>query len=66
MIVEIKSSLNVDGYVINGRFYPWNKIDEIKEMIGDNDVTFIKGRNVFRGEPVSDIFFESMKRNLGY
>ena len=66
MKIEIVSRINADGYIINDKFYYCNEIDKIKNLIGDEPVSFVKGRNTFAGEEVSDEFFYSMIERLGY
>ena len=62
--IKVRSWLNHDGYEVDGRAYRLDQIDELKEIIGDREINWIRGKNTFTGEPVSDKFMQNMKENL--
>lgn len=59
--VTIMSRLNVDCFVCEGKDFIWSDTKGLKEFVGDREVNWVRGRNVFTGEPVSDTYFNSMK-----
>lgn len=65
MEIIVVSHLNCDGYEVDGKFYYFGEADKVAERIDlDDDVVWVKGRNVFTGNLVSDRFFETMKDNV--
>lgn len=63
--ITVVSGINADYYDVrseelgNRTFGCWEK-KELKAFIGDREVEWVKGRNVFRGDTVDDKFFNSM------
>lgn len=69
MEVTVKSSINVDGYEINGHFYIGDKlriaIDNGEVSIKDvSEVTFKRGWNLFAGKPIDDELFSLMVQHF--
>lgn len=62
--VTIRSWLNFDGFDCNGKSYRLDELDKLKEVIGNQEVNFVRGKNTFTGKPVSDKFYESMRNKL--
>lgn len=58
--ITVTSHLNYDGYDCENRSFYRTEIAELKEQIAGREIIWIKGKNVFRGTPVSDEFFNSM------
>ena len=58
--IEVTSHLSFDSYDCEGRSFYWTQVDELKEQVAGRKITWIRGKNVFKGTPVSDDFFNSM------
>lgn len=59
--VVIRSWLNFDGYECEGHGYKLDEIDKLKEVVGDREIVWLKGKNTFTGNIVGDKFVEQMK-----
>lgn len=60
VIIEIRSYISCDAYVFEGMSYGLNKINTLKDKVGNREIEFIKGKNTFTGKLVDDEFFNSM------
>lgn len=58
--VIVRSWINYDGFEVNGKSYRLDQIDKLREVIGDQKINWIRGKNTFTGKPVSDEFMQSM------
>ena len=58
--IEVTSHLSFDGYDCEGKSFYRTEIAELKEQVAGRKITWIRGKNVFKGTPVSDDFFNSM------
>lgn len=59
--VIVRSWLNYDGYICEGKTFKLDKIKELKELVAGREINWIKGQNTFAGKPVSDRFAKDMK-----
>ena len=59
--VTIMSRLNVDCFVCEGKDFIWSDTKGLKDFVGDREINWIRGKNVFTSEPVSNTYFNRMK-----
>ena len=58
--VIVRSWISYDGFEVNGKPYRLDQIDKLKEVIGNQKINWIRGKNTFTGKPVSDKFMQRM------
>lgn len=58
--VVVRSWLNCDGYECEGKSYKLDQIEQLKEAIAGREINWIRGKNTFTGNLVSDKFMETM------
>lgn len=73
MIIEILSRINNDGYFTEGHYYTLseNDMNELVTLIKRKsekeqkfEIEFLKGKNTFTGNIISDKFYNDMKERL--
>lgn len=59
--VVVRSWLNSDGYECEGKTFLWSDHAGLRKQVAGRKINWIRGKNTFAGEPVSEKFFNRMK-----